>query len=386
MIKKFILVTCLIIGVGILCCANFSQNNSQDKTVIQFATWGSESEISILKPIIKNFETENPDIKIDFMHIPQNYFQKIHLLFASNTAPDVIFINNQYLPIYAKAGVLEDLTEYNNEFEYDKFYKKSLETLTWENKIYAVPRDISTLVVFYNKDIFNKYNTPYPKTNWTLDDFLKTAQKLTHLPQTFGVSFEEEPLFYLPYLTIFGANDFSDFNNKNLQEGIKFYADLRKKHHVAPYKDESASATMAQLFLQNRLAMHVSGRWLVPKYRQEANFDWDIVEFPQNINGKGIPIDASGWAISKSSKNKSEAILFVKYLSSQKSIEQFTKSGLITPARIEVANSSVFLDNKKPKNAKAFLTVIDNAKPTPVTVNFREVLDNLKIKTEKFFN
>ena len=102
-----------------------------------------------------DFEKDNPKIKVDFMHIPQNYFQKIHLLFASNTAPDVIFINNQYLPVYANAGMLEDLTPYYNNFEYDKFYDKSIKTLSWQNKNYAVPRDVSNLVIFIIK-IFSK--------------------------------------------------------------------------------------------------------------------------------------------------------------------------------------------------------------------------------------
>ena len=38
---------------------------SQD-TIIQFASWGSKSEIDILKPILNDFEKSNPDIKIDF--------------------------------------------------------------------------------------------------------------------------------------------------------------------------------------------------------------------------------------------------------------------------------------------------------------------------------
>ena len=107
--KKLILIVCLIVTVGLFGYL-YSKNKINDqRVVIQFSSWGSESEISILKPILKDFEKENPDIKIDFMHIPQNYFQKLHLLFASNTSPDVIFINNQYLPIYANAGVLEEL-------------------------------------------------------------------------------------------------------------------------------------------------------------------------------------------------------------------------------------------------------------------------------------
>ena len=127
MLKK---ITILLILGGSLLCAFFMMHKTSDtREVIQFASWGSKSEIAILKPILEEFEKENPDIKVDFMHIPQNYFQKIHLLFASNTAPDVIFINNLYLPLYANAGLLEPLAADDN------LYRKSLEALSWKNTL-----------------------------------------------------------------------------------------------------------------------------------------------------------------------------------------------------------------------------------------------------------
>lgn len=386
MIKKIVGIICLILIVGILHTAKNTPQTPQPKqTTLQFASWGSESEISILKPILSDFEKENPDIKIDFMHIPQNYFQKIHLLFASNTAPDVIFINNQYLPIYANAGVLEDLSTYKNEFEYNKFFPIAIDTLSYQKKMYAIPRDVSTLVVFYNKDIFDKYNVQYPNKNWTINDLLTTSQKLTHAPNIFGISFEEEPLFYLPYLNYFGVTDLSE-NTTQMQNGLNFYANLRNKYHIAPKREEIASATMAQLFLQGKLGMHISGRWLVPKYRQEAKFRWDIVRFPDKNGVPSAPVDASGWAISKSSKHKKEAIKLVQYLSSKESSDKFTQSGLIVPARIDVANSKTFLDNKSPQNSKEFLEILNNANPTPVTLNFKEITDTMKTKNEVLFN
>ena len=396
MFKKLFILFILILSAVLWIC--YKNKNFNDKSVtIQFASWGSESEIGILKPILADFEKENPDIKVDFMHIPQNYFQKIHLLFASNTAPDVLFLNNQYLPIYAKAGVLENLSAYISENEYKQYYPKALASLSWKADIYAIPRDISNLVIFYNKNLFDKYKVPYPHSGWTYDEFLNTAQKLTHLPEVFGISFEEMPLFYLPYMMMYGGWTQEDtlnfFKNDVLKrsenaKGLAEYANLRNKYHVAPYKSESASTTMAQLFLQGRLGMHLSGRWLVPKYRQEADFDWDIVEFPR-INNKAksvVPLDASGWAVSKSSKHKQQAIKLVKYLSSKSSCEKFTKSGLIVPARKDVANSKAFLDGQKPYSAKIFLDIIDSSYITPVTVNYKEILDVLKNKNEELFN
>lgn len=374
-LKKIIPILLLLV----LICGGCAQKDT--RTVIEFASWGSKSEIDILKPILSDFEKENPEIKIDFMHIPQNYFQKIHLLFASNTAPDVIFINNLYLPIYANANLLEELTVNQNDF-----YPQALEALSWNGKLYAIPRDVSNLVVFYNKDLFDRKNITYPASEWNFDDFLKTAQKLTD-KNTFGVSFEEDPLFYLPYLMSNGGGILpSEIEKKGSQYGLNFYADLRKKYHVAPLKSESASATMAQMFLQQKLGMYISGRWMVPKLREEADFDWDVTQFPKGTNGSIVQLDASGWAIAKSSKHKEEAQKLVNYLASPPNSEKFATSGLIVPARKDASRSKYFLDGQKPVHSKIFLDIIETSKPTPVTVDYREITDKLKKSMETKFN
>lgn len=408
---SFITLFLCIIFKGYQSLANFSPSNNS-KTVIQFASWGSQSEVAIIKPILAEFERKNPDIKVEFVHIPQNYFQKIHLLFASNLAPDVLFINNLYLPIYANAGVLEEAKCKRGKWQNVKcnnFYTKALKSLSYNGKLYAVPRDVSTLVVYYNKDIFKKYNVALPNKYWTFNDFLILAKKLTKdtnndgKTDIWGISFDEEPLYYLPYLMSEGGGVLSDdlktsiINTPQSQKGLNFYADLRNKYHVAPTEAESASATMAQLFLQGKLAMQISGRWLVPKYREDAKFEWNVINFPAGDAGSIVPLDASGWAIAKSSKHKKEAARLIEFLASKESIEKFTQSGLIVPARIDVAQGAFLApsgaknapQNKqfgKPSNARVFLDVIKTAKNTPVSVNYSEIQDELKEKTNYLFN
>lgn len=362
-------------------------NSKQEKTVIQFASWGSQSEIKILKPILENYEKQNPNIKIDFLHIPQNYFEKIHLLFASNTAPDVIFINNQNIPIYE--NYLEDLSSY---FDFTQFFEQATSTLSYNDKIYAVPRDVSTLVIYYNKNLFDEYNVSYPNSNWTFEEFLTIAKTLSH-KGVWGIGFEKDALYYLPYLMSEGGGILAEdlktllINTPNSKKALQFYADLRNKYHVAPKNYESASATMTQLFLQEKIAMQLSGRWLVPKYRESATFNWDVNPFPKGTQGSIVPLDASGWALNKFSKNKTEAIKFIKYLSTKENIEKFTSSGLITPARVDVANSEIFLAPEKlPKSSHIFLDVIETSKKTPVSKDYKQILDKLDLQLEPLFN
>ena len=402
---KFLFIFFIIISILVL-SGRHAQSTKTDKITVQFASWGSKSELDILKPILAEFERKNPDIKVEFVHIPQNYFQKIHLLFASNLAPDVIFMNNLYLPIYANAGLLEEIKEQEarensktfQPFNLSTFYNKSLKALSYDNKLYAIPRDISTLVIYYNKDIFDKYNVPCPNKYWTFNDFLILAQKLTKdtnkdgKTDIWGVSFEEDLLFYLPYLMSDGGGVLSDdlktliINTPESKKGLQFYADLRNKYNVAPKKSESASATMAQLFLQQKLAMQLSGRWLVPKYRTDANFGWNVINFPAGDKGSIVPLDASGWSIAKSSKHKKEARRLIEYLSSKESIEKFCQSGLIVPARIDVAEGDFLNDTKPPRNNKVFIDIIKTAKNTPVSTNYSEIQDDLKEKMDYLFN
>ncbi|MBS4760151.1 MAG: sugar ABC transporter substrate-binding protein [Clostridium sp.] len=392
--KKIIFIL-LIIFISAILAVLFLPQNKDKRTVIKFSSWGSQTETDLLKPLFKKFEKENPEIKIEFVHIPQNYFQKLHLLFASNLAPDVVFINNYFAPKYVKAELLEDLSPY---FDKKDYFEKSYQGFEFDGKIYAIPRDVSNVVVYYNKDLFKKYNVPLPAQNWSMKEYVEAAKKLTKdtnndgKTDLWGTSFEKDIIYWLPFLLSNGASILSEdgetikITDTNALDSIDFYSSLVNKYKIAPSKSDNASLTMAQLFLQKRLAMHISGRWLVPKYREEADFDWDIALFPSGTKGSVVNIDASGYALSKSSQHKEEAIKFIQFISSKNSLEELSKSGLIIPARKDAAYSEVFLEkNKKPDHAKYFLNTIETGIPTQVNENYQTLTDRLGIILEPVF-
>ncbi|EKE04216.1 MAG: hypothetical protein ACD_20C00097G0033 [uncultured bacterium] len=392
--KVFFILSLLIFIGG---CAK-----KEEKTVIQFSSWGSESEITIIKPILKEFERINPDIKVDFVHIPKNYFQKLHLLVASHLAPDVVFLNNINGPVYAENDILLDLSDYLKKDELtseNDFFPQSLEAFKYKNTLYAIPRDISNLVIYYNKDIFDKYNVPYPDKNWDYNKFLSVTRKLTKdfnndgKIDQFGVGFEEKSLFWLPFLWSNSGGIISSdlkttkINNPESIDSIQYYADLRNKYHVAPTASETGSATMSQLFMQGKIAMQINGRWGVPRYRKDLDFNWDIARFPKGSAGSIVDADASGWAISKSSRHPEEAWRLIRFLAGKHSSQEFTKSGLIVPARVDVANSDVFLDEGQlPKNSRLFIDIIPESKPTPVVENQQEIMDLIDISLESVWD
>lgn len=337
MLKKLLI---LILIPFILCaCEKNTGKTAGEREEITFSSWGSVTEVGIIKRIISDFERENPDIKVNFIHIPQNYFQKIHLLFASSQAPDIIFINNLYLPVYASK--LDDLSDFS---ERDKYYPESLKALSYEGKLLAIPRDVSTLVFYRNRDLISE-------TPRNLDEFmqvLKTAPK-------YGVSYERDVYYMFPYVMTMGEDIY------NPDKSLKFYKNLEGRY--APTPAEVGSLTQAQMFLDGKIGLYLSGRWMYPKISEKADFDWDVITF-----AGVVPLDASGWAVSADSKHKEQARKFINYLASEKSSEYFLETGLVVPARIEVS---------KKIDDKVFLDAITRARAIRVDKDYRKTVDRM---------
>ena len=252
--------------------------------------------------------------------------------------------------------------------------------------MFAIPRDVSNLVLYVNKNLVKN-----PQKIKTLDDLKKIAKSVTK-DDVFGLNYEENPLFWLYYLEYFGGGILSsDGQNAILNSpesiiGVEFYADLINKDKSVPQKWQMSSMTSAQMFIGGKTALYLSGRWLVPKFRESVDFDWDIIPFPSSNVSKTLT-DASGWAVSKSSKNKNEAIKFVQFLSSDEVSKLFAQTGLITPANRSIAYSEAFLaPSEKPHNSKVFLDILENSKPTPVNSNYAKIVDEVTKNITPVFN
>src|SRR5262249_13550804 len=110
--------------------------------------------------------------------------QKLALLFASSQAPDVFFATGSILR-YVQEGKVLPLDNY---IKSDPTLTNPAKTRTWsynmvkyDNKhIYATQNgSLCGMQLYYNRDLFDKAHVAYPNNNWTWQDFLTAAQKLT---------------------------------------------------------------------------------------------------------------------------------------------------------------------------------------------------------------
>ena len=134
---------------------------------ITWSFWGGPTELPPNDEVIKAFNVKYPQIKVTKFHEPfASYFDKITTMFAGNTAPDVLFLNN--VPTYAGRGVLEPLDTVIKQSNYDvqDFVQAEMKLFQYKGSTYGFPRDNDTKVLYYNKDAFDEAKVSYPDDSW----------------------------------------------------------------------------------------------------------------------------------------------------------------------------------------------------------------------------
>ncbi len=359
--------------------------SSIQPVTITFAYWGDPWEIDINEKLVKVFQTDHPEIKVETMHTSwSEYFQKADEWLATETTPDVMFLD--FVPVYASRGVLENLSPYivRDGFDIGDFYSGLLQYHTYKGQLYGLPRDNDTKVIFYNKALFDEAGLPYPSSGWTWDDLRRDALKLARTSgnETTQYGFAYEPgEWWRLWVWLKGGevydNDFAPtrtlLDGPKSIEAIQWLADLTNVAKVTPpYDVQKSSLGIGELFSQGKLALAFGNHALVPAFASIPGLKWDVVGLPQaqkRLNVAG----GSGYVIPARSKNKEAAWVFLKWLESPKGQAIFTETGVVVPARRSVGHADIFLKAKPAHNASAFLEETELGRPNPMYPGIQEI-------------
>jgi ABC-type glycerol-3-phosphate transport system substrate-binding protein len=319
--------------------------------------------------------------------------EKVLTQFAGGSAPDVLFVEVNNFKEFAAQGVLEDLTPYIDKAQTLKksdFYDAIIDRFTVGGSLYVLPRDIAPIcVVYYNKTMFDASGVKYPKENWTWDDMLRMSKKFVKkdangVPTQYG--YVDDWPIWEAFVFSNGGEMVDNIKNpkkcvmdrKAVIDAVQFRSDLINKYHVTPSPSQmTAMGGMgtADMFVSQRVAMFMSGIWKTPLFRSQITaFDWDVVPFPSSPKGiKAYPTGGSGYAIVKSSKNKEMAWKLVTYLAGAEGQKKLAETGLAQPAMKKIAESTAFLDGKKPLNKKMLLKAVNYVKFEPLLPEWEEI-------------
>lgn len=355
--------------------------------------WGGTQEMEAIDSIIADLKAEkNIDAVQDRAPSGNPYMEKVVTHMAAGMPPDVLLVEVNNFKEFALRGALEDLTHY---IEADKtinikdYYPEIIDRFTVNGRLYVLPRDIAPIcVIYYNKKAFDEAGLAYPKDDWDVNDFLRTAQKLIKKDARGNITrfgfLDEWPIWEAWAYTFGGrlVDDVRDpkkcvMDSKETIEGIQFRADLIHKYHVMPMPSQvvySGSYDASGIFISGKTAMFYSGIWKTPFFREIKGFEWDVVMFPKGLKGsRAFPTGGSGYAIAKGSKKKQQAWETVKRLSGEKGQKDLAAIGLLQPAIMKLAGSKTFLDGKDPQNKKIVLGAVKDVVFYPLYARWEEI-------------
>ncbi len=342
--------------------------------LLRWATWGDVSGTNILQAAVDGFKKAHPGVEVRLERTPfGEYTSKLLVQYSAGMAPDVMAVNCDMLPAFAAKGVLADLKPYVDKdpsIQLSDYFPEAIDHYTVHGTLTAIPSDISPIcVIYYNKKKFDEARLPYPKDDWDVDRFLKTAQQLMKKDSQGNVTqygFVDEWPLWDAWVYTFGGQMVDDekkptrctLDSPQAISGVQFRADLMNRYKVMPgpaYITAMGGLGNSQLFINGTVAMYHSGIWQSPAFRQIKDFDWDVVEFPKGLHGhRGFPMDAAGYGVLKGSAHPELAYELAKYLTGEDAEKYIGATGLIQPALQKVARSKVFLDGQKPRS-KGFL-------------------------------
>lgn len=149
---------------------------------VTYCYWGGATDAKARGDIADLFNASQDKIFVKKIPIDNaDYVTKIQAYFAAGNEPDIVQSSADYGDVYVKAGKIADLTDRVKAAGLDDYIpERLLEDYTFDGKIYAVPFSFNTFLIAYNKRIFDENNVPYPTNDWTEEEFIETAKKLTY--------------------------------------------------------------------------------------------------------------------------------------------------------------------------------------------------------------
>lgn len=315
---------------------------------------------------IAAYEKSHPNVKINnTIYDTTDYWTKIRIQAQQRKLPDVFTMSSGYLEEWAESKLMYNLDPLiERDHTTDKFYKGMLDStksIAKTDYVPALPFALVTTVLFYNKDMFDAAGVAYPTDDWSWDDFLDAAKKLTidkdgdGTPDQWGMYLygryaQIESWVYADGGHLLNEKKTAFAPDKNAVETLNFLSDLVHKYHVAPEPKEMQAFRNQDMFMQGKSAMWIDGSWNVDTTRKTVGdkMHWGIARIPYGPAGKDARM-TYGWpdsyAMAPNTAHADEAWEFMRYVAGEGIDLSQYMAGKI-PSNIELSKGIVELDKQ----------------------------------------
>lgn len=326
--------------------AKQTQNNI---ITVTLSGWSNLNEKELLQQVLQDFEAKHPRIKVQYDVIADQYMDVLKTRLIGDTAADVFYLDAFAAPEIMLPGVLEPLDNYiQNNFNLADFNPKFLKVFQQNGKIYGLPKDFSTLSLFYNKKAFEAAGLSQPPKTW--EELRTDAKKLT-IDQNQDGRIEQYGLGITPELArlefmikAFGgelaANGQATFASPESLKGLQLIIDQYRGDKSAAQPSDVGTNSGSEMFGQEKVAMVIEGPWLIPYLKQTfPNVEYATAEVPTIAGKQGTMAYTVAYVMNQRSKHKAAAWQLISYLTGKEGMKAWTSNGSVFPTRKSVTTA-----------------------------------------------
>lgn len=293
-------------------------------TTITISGWpGNPDEEAAIKAAVEEFNSTHKSIQVEWEPIPGNYLETLKTRLSAGTAPDIFYVDVYFFEELARKNVLFPLDLYikKDNFDLEAYFEPLVEAFKFNDRVYGIAKDFSTLALFYNKEIFDKYGVPYPTSEDTWFDFLDKALQLKRkgfeTPLVLAADFNR----VIPFILGAGGKLVDENLNTALDNpaskfGLKYYVEMVTKYKVAVEPQEVGAGWIGEALGKEKVAMAMTGPWTIGFLKgsyPDVYKKIGVVEMPSLIK-KVTMVYTVSWSINRSSPHKEEAWEVLKFL------------------------------------------------------------------------
>ena len=351
-----------LIQLAAAVCLSLTAVIAQAKTELTMyypvAVGGSLTKI--VDGLVDDFMKENPDIDVKAIYAGNYNDARVKALAALNAGQpaqlSVMFSIDIYELIEQDAIISFDdiATTADDKAWLNSFYPTLMENGRTAGKTWGIPFQRSTIVMYYNKDLFRAagLDPENPPATWA--ELVEAGKKLTKadgsqwgamIPSTgypywmFGaLSMQNDQVL------MNNAGDTTYFDAPATVEAFQFWKDLGSKHKIMP-EGTIEWGTLRKNFLEGRTAIMWHSTGNLTTVKKNAKFDFGVAMLPANKR-RGTPTGGGNFYIFKktSPEERTAAMKLIKFMTSpERSGEWSMKTGYmgVSPAAYETDRKSV---------------------------------------------
>lgn len=358
--------------------ASGSKKTEASTTLKFFHRWPSEPRNSYFNYIVKEFEKQNPGVKIEMEAVlNDSYKEKIKVLIASNNIPDVFTSwSDTFAENLVSSGKIKELSAmYTSDPGWsDSIIKSQIKPFTFNGKVYGIPFTMDGKAFFFNKKAFDKAGIQKPKT-W--DELLAALDKLKSAGyETPIIEGLQNGWAVSHYLGTMNQRMLSpDVMQKDYNPQTGEFTDpaylkvLQHWEKLTSYMGPNATSidheAARNLFIAEKVPVMYLQFAELGYLTKNAQLDFGFFNFPTFADGKGNPNALTGapegFMISNTAKNQELAEKFVKFIVSKENAAKFQKDA----GSMTVVNGSATPDNSPKGTMEAVDIILKAAETTP---------------------